>query len=146
MERERERERNCPSAGTKGHAPLVLPRAPRSVQPQWKTKTSTTGYMFAKNRCMNLTFGMQDFQTWFSNVLYVFSQIFGFCEKLYENFSFNFLGGFFFGKSETAFLKNSLFYVFCCFLFAFCLKSPFLVILILKFWNHLSNVFKIVNW
>ena len=88
------------------------------------------GYMFAKNRYISLKFGMPDDRTWFNKLLYIsFKNLeFGFWKKnLLKNFSF-LLFGYFLGKSEIAILENSLFYGFCSFSFAFCLKCLYLVI------------------
>ena len=46
-------------------------------------------YMFAKNRYIKLKFGMLDLQAWLYNIctLFYFFANFGFCKKLYKNFS-----------------------------------------------------------
>ena len=99
----------------------------------WKMTSSTVLGLYVCQKidistwnlsCQISRHGPTPYCTVFENYKY-----FGFQKMLYKNFSFfYFWVRHFFGKSEKAILKNSLFYVFWCFLFAFRLKSLFLVI------------------
>ena len=101
----------------------------RSFKKWRRQRIRFLAYILPKNIDINLKFGLSDVQAWFYNIFSVclnFFKILDFVESYIRSPVFIFwVTKLFWGKSEMTILKISLFCVYWCLLFAFCLNRCF---------------------